>query len=75
VTVEHLQLIDAAQLAAWLNVSPATLERWRSKGDGPPWFKLGDARQAPVRYRRQAVREWIDANTFSSTAEAAAAQQ
>jgi hypothetical protein len=34
-------LLDTAQAACYLRLRPATLERWRSIGEGPPFSKLG----------------------------------
>jgi predicted DNA-binding transcriptional regulator AlpA len=69
----NVELLDTAAVAAWLQVSPKCLERWRGKNQGPPWVKLGKSRQAPVRYRRSAVEAWIQSRKFQSTKEAAEA--
>ena len=37
--LEHL--MDEEQLAAQLRKSKATLQTWRSRGQGPAWVKLG----------------------------------
>ena len=37
-TIRHLNQIE---LAARLNISPRTLERWRWTGEGPDYLKLG----------------------------------
>jgi len=54
-------LIKPAQLAALLGLAPHTLAMRRStgKGDMPPFVKLGTARSAGVRYRRDDVIEWM----------------
>jgi len=61
------RMISPAELAAWLQVKPATLERWRATDQGPPWYKLGTTRQAPVRYKTSEVRAFLDAHTFTRT--------
>lgn len=48
-------------------IAPRTLQRWRIEGDGPPWYKLGNA----VRYKRDELLAWADAQRRTSTAEAA----
>jgi hypothetical protein len=37
-SIRHLNQIDLSR--RW-NLSPRTLERWRWKGEGPPYLKLG----------------------------------
>ncbi len=60
-------LLDNEAAASLLNVRPNTLEIWRHKGKGPPFIKLGDAPQAPVRYLRSAVMAWVEERSFAST--------
>lgn len=49
-------LLTTKDVAAWFGVSKQWLEINRSKGDGPPFIKLGRM----VRYRRDAVLQWLD---------------
>ena len=60
-------LLTNEKAAALLGIKPKTLEIWRSKGKSPPFLKFGTAKQAPVRYQRAAVREWLTHQTFAST--------
>lgn len=60
-------LLDNEQTAALLGIKPNTLEIWRHKGRGPAFVKMGDAPQAPVRYLRSVVTEWLAERSFSST--------
>jgi predicted DNA-binding transcriptional regulator AlpA len=48
-TDEFLDTSDAAEV---LGISPRTMEDWRWRGGGPPFYKLG---QRMVRYRRQDI--------------------
>jgi len=50
------QLLTSVQVAAWLQVKPATLSRWRGQGIGPVCTWL---RPDVPRYLRSDVEEWI----------------
>ena len=50
--------------AAYLNVSPRTLQAWRLRGGGPEFVKLG----ASVRYDRDALDRFITERTRANTA-------
>jgi len=52
-------VFNETELAQALNVSVRTIRRWRSEGTGPPFAKLNDAPQSPVRYRLSDVDEWL----------------
>ena len=60
-------LLDNEQTAAFLGIKPNTLEIWRHKGKGPAFVKMGDTPQAPVRYRRSALADWLARQSFAST--------
>lgn len=47
--------LTAAELAAELNVSKDTLQRWQNARIGPPRIKVG----GKALYRRDSVREWL----------------
>lgn len=49
------QLVDAMTAARFLGVATRTLERWRARGFGPRFVKIGDGL---VRYRVRALIEW-----------------
>jgi hypothetical protein len=50
-----LRFFNEHQLAAMLNISVATLRRWRLLGYGPKFIKLG----AAVRYQIKDVNLWL----------------
>jgi excisionase family DNA binding protein len=50
------ELLTARELAAELKVSLRTLERWRARGIGPAYVRLGRT----VRYRRSDVNTWLE---------------
>lgn len=60
-------LLDNGQTAALLGIRPNTLEIWRCRGKGPVFCKLGEMPQAPVRYRRSVVMDWLARRSFAST--------
>lgn len=60
-------LLDNEQTAALLGIKPNTLEIWRCKSRGPEFVKMGDTPQAPVRYRRSVIMEWLERRSFAST--------
>ena len=61
-TIRHLNQIE---LAARLNISPRTLERWRWTGEGPRFRKVGGR----VVYRLEDVEGYEDSQLRNSTAE------
>lgn len=54
------RLLTPREVTEILGVSRATLARWRSDGKGPPFLKLGDEPNSPVRYRASDVRDFLD---------------
>lgn len=50
------QLLGIRELASWLGIPPATIYQWRSRGDGPPGYRVG----RHVRYRRDDVEAWLE---------------
>lgn len=56
--------VTTEQSAADLKLSPKTLEGWRVRGDGPPYFKFGRS----VRYRRSLNAAWAAERQRKSTA-------
>ncbi len=60
-------LLDNDQTAGMLGIKPNTLEIWRCKGKGPEFVKMGHVPQAPVRYRRSAILDWLARQSFAST--------
>jgi predicted DNA-binding transcriptional regulator AlpA len=53
------------QEARRLNLSKRTLQAWRTRGDGPPYVKLGRA----VRYDPRASDAWLASRTRRHTAD------
>ncbi len=54
----QVEYLKTSQVAALTGFTKATLESFRTKQVGPPFFKRG----CNVRYRADEVREWMEAN-------------
>jgi len=65
-------LIPSREAAAFIGVSPATLENWRTRGSGPPFHKT-PGRTGKVLYDPADIEAWRTQRRFSSTAQAASA--
>lgn len=50
------RLMTQKEVAKYLRISQAALERWRSYGGGPPYIKIGRM----VRYRFSDVRDYVE---------------
>jgi predicted DNA-binding transcriptional regulator AlpA len=59
-------LLTTTQVAVWLCVSIPWLEIGRGRGYGPPFVRLT---KRCVRYKRAAVRAWLEERAHHSTAE------
>lgn len=53
------KLLNDAEAAAQLGVSPATLRSWRCRGIGPSFVKMGHGRKSPVRYHSIDLEQFI----------------
>lgn len=52
-------LLAPERAAAYLGVSPQTLNNWRCTGRGPKFVRVGRL----IRYRLEALDKWIEANS------------
>lgn len=59
-------LLDTRATAEMLGVQPRTLEAWRMRGHGPPFITLSPR---CVRYQLDAVEQWLEERTATSTYE------
>lgn len=66
------KLIDTKAAAPLIGISPATLENWRVRGEGPSFHKT-PGRTGKVLYDPADIAAWREKRRFSSTAEATAA--
>jgi predicted transcriptional regulator of viral defense system len=53
------RLLTTEDVSALLNVAPATIVWWRSQKQGPEWVRLGRGKRAPIRYRPEAIEDYI----------------
>lgn len=60
---------DTRQAAAFLQLSPRTLERMRVEGCGPRFLKAGRGLRAKALYRPDDVQAWIEEISYGSTSE------
>lgn len=49
-------MLDADELAAYLNIPRRTIDGWRSRNQGPPAVRFGKA----VRYPEHSLLAWVD---------------
>jgi hypothetical protein len=68
-TIHLDDLMTNEEAARLLGLKPNTLEIWRINGKGPAYLKLGDARQAPIRYQRSVLLAWAATRVRKSTSE------
>ena len=59
------ELLTNAEAAAFVRLSPRTLEKFRVLGGGPRYKKLG----ARVRYSVEDLRSWLESRTFEMTSD------
>lgn len=62
---KKLEFFTTKQLGPILTASPRTLEGWRLRGKGPPFLRLGSAKNAKVVYLRADVELWLSKNCQS----------
>lgn len=65
---QQTDIFDTQSAAAYLCLSKPTLERFRLRGDGPVFAKIGKC----VRYRKIDLDAWVATRLVKSTSQAAA---
>ena len=63
---DYAEFMDTSAAAAWLGLSPRTLEGYRVSGGGPAFHRFGNR----VRYRRPDLDAWAREHRAGTTAEA-----
>lgn len=64
VTMLSETLLRPDQAADYLNLSKATLAKWRVHGDGPAHLKIGSR----IAYSMGDIEEWLSARRYQNTA-------
>ena len=60
------EAVNTAEASRITGIPVCTLHTWRSRGDGPPFLKLG---RKSVRYQRRTLFEWMAARQRRNTAD------
>lgn len=63
------KMLTTVEAAAYLRLSPRTLERFRVEGTGPKFLKAGAGKRARVLYEPRELHKWLTGFTYSSTSE------
>ena len=63
------------QAAERLNVPVSTVRYWRGCGDGPEYYKLGNAKRSRVRYDADVLEAWLQAHLRVPKARATAKEK
>jgi excisionase family DNA binding protein len=58
------RLMTVEELAAYLRKPVKTIYQWNSRGDGPPYFKVGRS----ALYHRSDVDQWLGERRVGGTA-------
>jgi predicted DNA-binding transcriptional regulator AlpA len=59
-------LVCEKEAAALLSISASTLRRWRSRGAGPTYVRVGGRPGCAIRFRESDILAWIASNTIST---------
>ena len=70
--IEQQHAYNEREAARYLGVSRAALRLWRSRGEGPRYFKAGEKL---VRYRRADLDSWIESRLSQPDASEARVEQ
>jgi len=62
-------MLTTTEAAAFLRLSPRTLERFRVEGTGPRYLKAGAGKRARVLYDPGELKAWLERYAFKSTSE------
>lgn len=66
--MEQFNAFDPKQAAKYVGVTEATLRFWRSRDEGPRYFRAGKL----IRYRRTDLDSWIESRLSEPTTVAVA---
>ncbi|MFC2153440.1 helix-turn-helix transcriptional regulator [Actinomycetota bacterium] len=59
-TEEYVKrLLSTKEIAKAFGLTDQTLRQWRMKGEGPPYYRVGDGERNRVRYDAEKVKAWL----------------
>ncbi len=64
---ETPNLLTRRQAAEFLNVKYGLLNTWAFKGVGPKYVKMGEGKNAPTRYSRKDLQDFIGINRIETS--------
>lgn len=53
------RLLSTKEVAEVVGLTDQTLRQWRMRGEGPPYYRVGDGRRYRVRYDIEKVEAWL----------------
>ncbi len=59
------RLLDVNAVSEWLGISTSTLAKWRLRGTGPPFLKVGKR----ILMRQSDLDQWLDCRRRISTSD------
>lgn len=63
------KFLSTPEAATMLGLRPQTLRKWRHRGLGPRYHRLGEGTAARVVYSEADILAWLNRRSFASTAE------
>ena len=52
-------MLSTKEVAEAFGLADQTLRQWRMKGEGPPYYRVGDGQRYRVRYDVEKVEAWL----------------
>lgn len=62
-----VELMGTAEVSKYLGVSMNTLQKWRTRNQGPKYYKYGGANRSAVRYDKEDVEAFRLAHGIRTT--------
>lgn len=72
---ERQMLSPKEAVAEGYLVSLDQAARLRMRGDGPAYYKLGDGKNSPIRYRRADLERWLESHRVRTVMDLPAGQR
>lgn len=62
----HIKYLSPREAAKYLSVSIDILQKWRTKGIGIPYIKLGESTSSLIRYDRDELDKYLKSKTIKT---------